>query len=115
MYDTDAIITINGKEYSVQSLIDKLENMGYSEKWIDFANRNSDFIDSFFVVYRAEIATSPEDEDGRRDRNDKSNVIGQGYIKREYEEGTYEIDTVSSTQYEQFEEFLKDLIMTFKI
>lgn len=114
MYDNDAVFTINGVDYTLEQIISKLEKMGYSEKWIDFANRHSKLIDSFFTVYKADIGIAPEEGAGL-EMTGLSDIVGKRYVTKEYEDGTYETDVVSSDQYEQFQQLIEDIITTFKI
>ena len=94
--------TINGKEYTLQQITDRLENMGYSEKWIDFSMKYSDLIDSFFVGYRAEIGIAPDEMAGIMDKNFGENL-------------TNEQDSTSSDNYEKMFSLIEDLVTTFKI
>lgn len=102
MFDVDATFTINGKEYTLQQITDRLENMGYSEKWIDFSMKYSDLIDSFFVGYRAEIGIAPDEMAGIMDKNFGENL-------------TNEQDSTSSDNYEKMFSLIEDLVITFKI
>ena len=102
MYDSDATFSINGKEYQLSEIIDKLENMQYSERWIEFATRYSDLVDSFFVGYRAEIGIAPSEMAGMGDKNYQENLSN-------------EQDSNASDNYEKMFGLLEDLVKTFKI
>lgn len=102
MYDSDTIFSINGKEYQLNQIIDKLKDIKYSEKWIRFATKYSDLIDSFFVKYRAEIGIAPSEMAGIGDKDYQENLSN-------------EQDSNASDNYEKMSELLEELVTTFKI
>lgn len=103
VYDTNASFTIDGVDYSLEEIITRLEKIGgYSQRWIDFATRYSDIIDSFFIGYRSERGKAPDEKAGLEDKNYQENLMN-------------EQDSNASDNYEKMFGLLEDLITTFKI
>lgn len=101
-FDTNATFTINGKEYSLDEIIEKLKDVQHTEKWIEFANKYSDSIDKFFVGYRAEMGKAPPSDAGISDSDYPENINN-------------EQDSNASDNYDKMFEMLEDLVTTFKI
>lgn len=99
VYNINKTFVVNGKEYTLKQIIDKIEDLQYTEKWIDFANKYSNIIDSFFVGYRAEVGTPPPKDAGLSDKNSTQD----------------EQDHESSDNYDKMFSLIEDLVKTFRL